>query len=73
MFKRISEYLLEMGADASFFKLHDTYPEYAKRYSDEIESEISDVTFLKITVEEEKRMRGELYEKIRKLYGNDAV
>ena len=73
MFKRLSEHLIEIGADTSFFKLHDTYPEYARRYSNEIESELSGVIVPEITVEEEKRMRKELYEKIRKLYGNDAV
>lgn len=73
MFKRLSEHLLLIDADASFFKFHDTYPEYAKKYSEEIESELSSVTVPKMTVEEEKSMKEELYEKIRKLYGNDAV
>ncbi len=73
MFKRLSEHLIEMSADTSFFKLYDTYPEYAKRYSKEIEGELSGITVPEITVEEEKRMGEELYEKIRKLYGNDAV
>lgn len=73
MFKRLSEYLIEIGADAGFFKLYDMYPEYAKKYSKEIESGLSGVTVPKITVEEEKRIEEELHKKIRELYGNDAV
>ena len=73
MFKRLSEHLIEIGADASFFKLHDTYPEYAERYKEEIENEISCVTFPKMTAEEEQRMKEKLYERIRELYGDDAV
>lgn len=73
MFKSLSEHLIEMGADTSFFKLHERYPKYAKRYGEEIENEISNITFPKMTAEEEKRMKEELYEKIRKLYGDDAV
>ena len=57
----------------SFSKLHERYPKYAKRYGEEIENETSNITFSKMTAEEEKRMKEELYEKIRKLYGDDAV
>ena len=73
MFKRLSGHLIEIGADASFFKLHDTYPEYAERYKKEIENEISRATFPKMTAGEERRMEEELYKKIRKFYGDNAV
>lgn len=73
LFNSCIDKCMNFGIDELFYRLLEEYPEFVTEYAKRIEEEIQDVELPERTPEQEAASWERLCEKIRELYGENAI